>query len=109
MSGSLGDQWRAFAAQPCGRRFQMRYRKQREKRTGLARKITFMSLGVVLMLVGMVMLLLPGPGLLVMIAGAALFAEESKFTAVALDRVDLWVTRRIMRWRARRAGRSPPP
>lgn len=107
MSGSLGDQWRAFAAQPCGRRFQMRYRKHREKRTGLARKILFMSLGVVLILTGMVMLVLPGPGLLVMIAGAALFAEESKFTAMALDRVDLWITRRVMNWRARRAARPP--
>ncbi len=86
----------------------MRYRKQREKRTGLARKIMFMSIGVVLMLTGMVMLVLPGPGVLVMIAGAALFAEESKFTAVALDRFDLWVTRRVMRWRAWRAARRSP-
>ncbi|MEO8012317.1 MAG: PGPGW domain-containing protein [Dokdonella sp.] len=107
MSGTLRDQWRAFAAQPCGRRFQMRYRQHREKRTGLTRKIIFMSLGVVLMLVGTVMLVLPGPGLLVMIAGAALFAEESKFTALALDRVDLWITRQVMRWRARRAARRP--
>lgn len=54
--------------------------------------------GAVLAIVaGLIMLVLPGPGLLVMIAGAALLAEESLFTARLLDRFELWMRRRFAR------------
>jgi hypothetical protein len=45
------------------------------------------------------MLVLPGPGLLVGFAGAALIAGESKVAARLLDRVDLYVARALARWR----------
>jgi hypothetical protein len=41
----------------------------------------------------------PGPGLIVAAIGGALIAGESIFAARILDRVDLFATRTIARWR----------
>ena len=107
MTHSLREQWRRFASRPAGRRFQMRYRARREKPAGRTRKVVIIGLGAVLMLVGAIMLVLPGPGALVLIAGAALVGEESLVAARVLDRCDLWIARRIRRFQAWRAARTP--
>ncbi len=101
----MNDQWRAFAAMRCGRRFQQRNRARRERKAGLVRKTLVISLGVIIILAGIAMLVLPGPGILTMIIGAALIAEESVFAARLLDRADLWITRRVVAWRQRRAAK----
>lgn len=106
MNESLRDQWRRFAALPSGQRFQQRYRKQREKPAGMLRKIIMIAAGLALIVVGLAMIVLPGPGLLAIIVGAALIAEESLVAARVLDRIDLWISRRIARWRQRRADKS---
>lgn len=106
MTQTLSEQWRRFTARPAGRRFQMRYRARREKPAGRVRKIVVIGLGVVLMVIGAIMLVLPGPGALVLIAGAALIGEESLVAARILDRCDLWIARRIHRFKAWRAARS---
>ena len=81
----------------------MRWRARREKPAGFARKLFLMGLGAVLVVLGAVMLVLPGPGLLVLLIGTALIAEESLFVARLVDRVDLAFARGLQRWRARRA------
>lgn len=106
MTISLREQWRRFAARPAGRRFQMRWRANREKPSGLARKLLLIGAGIGLLIVGIAMLVLPGPGILVMIIGAALIAQESLFAARLLDRADQWIARVVQRWRARRAART---
>lgn len=106
MGESLRDQWKRFAALPTGRRFQSRNRLRRETPSDLWRKVFLLSLGIVLLVLGTAMLVLPGPGLLVMIIGAALIAEESVVAARILDRGDIWIARRIMRWRQYRAARK---
>ena len=106
MTESLREQWRRFAALPSGRRFQLRYRQHREKSAGLARKVVLMTLGTGLLVVGTMMLVLPGPGLLVMLIGAALIAEGSLVASRLLDRIDLWIARRVKRWRERRAAKQ---
>jgi len=106
MTESLRDQWQRFAALPSGQRFKQRYRKQREKPAGMLRKVVIIAVGLALVVIGLAMLVLPGPGLLVIIMGAALIAEESLVAARALDRIDLWISRRIARWRERRAQKA---
>lgn len=106
MGESLRDQWKRFAALPTGRRFQSRNRLRREKPSDLWRKILLIGLGCVLLVIGTAMLVLPGPGLLVMIIGAVLIAEESVLAARLLDRCDIWVARRVIRWRQYRAARK---
>jgi len=106
MSESLNDQWKHFADMRSGRRFQNRNRARRARKSGLARKLLIMGLGFVLVLAGIAMLALPGPGILTILIGAALIAEESMVAARWLDRADLWITRRVLAWRQRRAARK---
>lgn len=106
MFESFRAQFRQFVADRSGTRFQQRYRRRTERPGGLLRKSLVFALATLLVLVGIMLLVLPGPGLLVIVIGAGLFAEESLLIARLLDRIDLLVTRRVRRWRARRT--APP-
>src|SRR5204862_3521008 len=67
--------WRELKRGKPGRRFRERY--ERSPSTHGARKWALIGIGVLLVLVGVVFLPLPGPGLLIIAAGALLIAEES--------------------------------
>jgi hypothetical protein len=95
------EQWKQFTEIPSGHRFISRYRARRGRQGGLLRKALIVTAGILLMLAGVAMLALPGPGLLTMIIGAAFIAEESHLAARLLDRIDRWVSRIVQRWRAR--------
>jgi len=104
MFESVRRSWNRFRATPAGTRFQSRHRR-RESRSGLVRKVLVIAAGAVLIALGLVMVLLPGPGLLSMLVGAALIAEESSVAARGFDRADLFVERALARWRARQVSR----
>lgn len=87
-----------FMAQPSGTRFYARYQRLHGRRHPL-RTFAFAGLGLLLIAGGLVLLVLPGPGILVGALGAALIAGESKTAARWLDRFDSWLTRRWRRWR----------
>lgn len=106
MTASVKRQWKHFVAMPSGRRFQMRHRLRRARTGGLLRKILISGLGGLIMITGVAMLVLPGPGLLTMVIGAAAIAEESLIAARVLDRLDGWGNRHYQAWRARRAARG---
>lgn len=106
MTVSLKRQWQHFMATPSGRRFETRHRMRRAHASGMARKLLISGIGVLIVLAGIAMLVLPGPGMLAIVVGAALVAEESLLAARLLDRIDRWGTRRYERWRARRAARK---
>jgi len=99
------QRWRSFREQPAGERFQGRYRR-RANRSGILRKTVMMLLGLFLLVIGVAMIVLPGPGLICVFFGAGLLAEESLFAARLLDRVDLAIDRGIARWRRRRPHTS---
>jgi len=80
-----------------GRRFQSRYERSRER--GTLRKWLVIAGGLLLVLAGIVFLPLPGPGLLIIAAGAFLMAEESLAAARALD----WTEQKIRSWFPRRS------
>lgn len=88
---------RDFMAARSGTRFQQRFRQRLQRSTW--RVLLSMALGIVLVPVGVVMLVLPGPGLLVLMIAGALIAGESLVAARALDRVDLAVSRTWSRLR----------
>ena len=104
MSASVKRQWKHFVSMPSGRRFQTRHRLRRAQGGGLARKVLISGVGVLIVLAGIAMIVLPGPGMLAILIGAALIAEESLLAARVLDRIDLWATGLYKRWRARRAS-----
>lgn len=109
MFESFRAQFHQFVADRSGTRFQQRYRRRTERPGGIVRKSLVFALATLLLLIGLLLLVLPGPGLLVIVIGAGLFAEESLLIARLLDRIDLSLTRRVRRWRAARAARTTPP
>ena len=89
---------RTFMTVPSGRRFRAHYERMRAK-PGMWRAVLAIGGGLILVAIGIVMLVTPGPGLIVAMIGAALIAGESLVAAKALDRVDLAATRLWTRWR----------
>ena len=102
---SLREQWKQFTSTPSGCRFIARYRARRGEQGGLLRKSLIVGAGLLLMLAGVIMLALPGPGLFTIVIGAAFIAEESRLAAQFLDRIDLWASRMLQRWRRSRQER----
>ena len=72
--------------------------------TGLVRRVGVLVIGGVLVLAGTLMLVLPGPGLLVIFVGLALLATEFAWARRALDRLKA-ASRRGTRILGRAAGR----
>ena len=86
-----------FTAAPPGKRFQQRYRHRQRRPHRLLMQIVSVGVGLALLFAGVVMLFIPGPGVLAMLAGAALLAERSFLVARALDWLEVKL-RRVARW-----------
>ena len=95
MLAPLRKRWRELKQGKPGRRFRDRY--ERGRRGGAVRKWLLIGGGALLVLFGVVLLPLPGPGLLVIAVGLLLIAEESHATARALD----WLERQVRRLASR--------
>jgi hypothetical protein len=104
VSLGLAQEWRAFRHDSPGSRFANHYERMR-KEGSRAGAIARLGLGALLLVGGIVMLFIPGPGLLVAVFGLGLFAGQSKTIANALDRVEPAARRGWKRakawWRAR--------
>jgi hypothetical protein len=98
MFDAMKHRWRRLAAVRSGARFRTHHRDL-QQRPSLVRALLVIGCGLLLLAAGLVMLVLPGPGLLVAVIGAALIAGESRVVARLLDRVDLCATRTWRRWR----------
>lgn len=99
MFEALQRHWRLFRDEPVGKRFQRRYRRRTERPSGWLRKVGVLIAATGLIIAGLAMLVLPGPGLLALLLAAVLIAEESLLAARALDRADLAIHRRLARRR----------
>ena len=91
MFARMQKAWQELKRGKPGHRFQGRYESHRSPGRGGARKWSVIGLGIVLILAGIVFLPLPGPGMLIIAAGALMMAEESQATARALDWMELRV------------------
>jgi hypothetical protein len=80
----IATEWKQFAADPPGKRFERRY--ERLRGGGPHRTAFRVVAGLVLLAIGIVLLFIPGPGTLVMLAGVGLFAGDSRRLARLLDR-----------------------
>jgi hypothetical protein len=76
--------WKAFQKAPPGERFRRSYRDHKTESRLWARVAT-VALGLGLIVVGAIMLVIPGPGLLAVGLGGALIAREFRWAATALD------------------------
>ena len=84
-----------------GRRFTEHYRQNRHTGPAWRRPLTLIG-GVLLVALGVLLMLTPGPGIVVLFAGAALIAAESVRAARALDELELRL-RQVWRKLKRRA------
>ena len=108
MFGRIRRQWRELAAARPGNRFQQRYaRRQQARRSRFSAPLTITA-GVLIALFGLVMLPAPGPGIIVVLVGASLIAEESRLAARALDCFEVRA-RRAMRFASRTWEKAPIP
>lgn len=96
----LTHQWREFADDQPGQRFANQHR--RLKRGGKALLVGVVVVGALLVAGGVVLLFVPGPGLLVAVFGLALLSGTSARLARALDRIEpvvrQWARRARVWW-----------
>ncbi|HTF88151.1 MAG TPA: PGPGW domain-containing protein [Planctomycetota bacterium] len=89
MFKNMRENWKQLKSADPGRRFQDLYEtRQKKQRSKLARVFT-LAIAVVLIIVGPIAGLIPGPGGIVIFAvGLALLAGESRIAARAIDRCE---------------------
>lgn len=80
-----------------GRRFRYLHRRKRESAGGRVYRCSAVCVGVLLCLVGIVFLFIPGPGIPILLLGAALIAQQSRGAAALLDRFEFRLRRLLRR------------
>lgn len=79
-----------------GRRFIERWERHRE--AGVANRAVAISTGGIIILAGVIMLAVPGPGLVAVALGIGFLAGESRRLSRRLDRIELWGRRQVDRY-----------
>lgn len=87
--------WRILKEGTPGDRF-CRYHREHENRESPRFRLVQIAIAAILILVGLVLLVVPGPGILFLAVGAAILARESMAIAKLLDWMELRI-RRILR------------
>jgi UPF0716 family protein affecting phage T7 exclusion len=82
----LAAEWQAFRADLPGERFRHHY--DRSQQSSRPARIARALVGILLVAIGIVLLFIPGPGLLVALFGLALLSSQSHMLASALDRAE---------------------
>jgi UPF0716 family protein affecting phage T7 exclusion len=91
----LKQSWQRFKAGLPGRRFQQQFRLRQRLRSGAARKALLMAAGVLIAAAGIFLLFVPGPGIIILLIGAVLIAQQSSLAARAFDRIEIGLRRFI--------------
>ena len=88
MFEKIKQHWTQFKKAPTGARFQHYYESRHHTPRSLLKKMLFIVIGVLVMMVGVFFLAVPGPGLLVILIGAVIVARESLFVSRIFDRIE---------------------
>ena len=91
----LKDDWQQFRSATPGRRFIEQFETNQQERASKWIRLALITLGAVVVLIGLVALPAPGPGMLIVAAGLALLARESRWIAERLDGVEVKVRRLV--------------
>ena len=100
MVDHLKQRWQELIGGRPGKRFQDYYLRRHSTGRGRLRKLLVMAVGTIIFAVGIFLLAAPGPGILLVLAGASMMAEESSHAARAFDMMELRI-RRLARLAAR--------
>ena len=96
----LAEEWRRIRDDTPGLRFVNHYGRMRT--WSRASVVLRLAVGIVLLLAGFIMLFIPGPGIVAILAGLAMIAGESRSLAGRLDRTEF----RLRAWWKRRKARK---
>jgi hypothetical protein len=87
---ALRESWRTLRVGSPGRRFEEAYRARQRRRKGAAGfRWLVKATGILLVIAGLAIGWLPGPGGVVAVVGVALLATEFRGFALLLDRMEL--------------------
>lgn len=87
MLNAIKDEWHRFKSSEPGSRFIDYHHRVKEAST--ASRLARIGLGLVLFAAGVIMLVVPGPGILFMVFGLACFGGESAWVAKGLDQLEV--------------------
>ena len=100
----IKQEWRTFAAEPPGSRFESHHERKRGiERQGAMARIAWIATGMIFLLAGVVMLFTPGPGLLAIGFGLVCLSAESRRLARRCDQAEMRIREAYSRWRARKS------
>ena len=85
MLNQLKKSWKVFKNASTGERFERLYEARKGQK---ASRLVFLVLGLLLLVGGVVLLVIPGPGLPLIAFGVALLAQQSLWLARLLDRLE---------------------
>ena len=85
MFEGLRQRWRALKDAKPGARFQDFHRHRHQSRRSALQKPLVVTVGILIVIAGTILLFTPGPGLLLVVIGAGLLAQESLLAARAMD------------------------
>ena len=108
MAVSFRKYWRELQQGRPGHRFQSRYERTRrgERRSGAGLRILLVVLAFVLIAIGAILLVIPGPGIPFLLLGGGMLATESRFVARFMDWSEV-KGRQVVAWGKRRWKRLP--
>jgi hypothetical protein len=104
----LECEWDALRADRAGERFRHHEERLRQPEYLKLRRLALVC-GPVLIAVGVVLLFIPGPGLLFILLGLSLLCGWSRRLARVLDRAEPALRRRVRSWRQRWRRLRPRP
>lgn len=87
----IRESWRRLKRAPPGERFSRYHEHRQQQRLQVWLRPLWLVVGTLVIVVGIILLPAPGPGMLIIAAGAALIAGESATFARLLDRGERWV------------------
>lgn len=91
MIKSLKNTWNKIQQDPPGKRFRRQYKRRQKARESIANRILFIGLGLIFMVIGVVLLFAPGPGIFFVFVGWGLIAQESYWLAKLLDEFEVYL------------------
>jgi uncharacterized protein (TIGR02611 family) len=106
MDESWREEWQVFRRTAPGERFRRRYERMKAMPRPTHERVARCICGVLVILVGIVLIPLPGPGWLIVGFGMTLLAQESRPLADFCDRVEMRARAIMARWRRWRVERA---
>lgn len=108
MSTAIQAQWQTLKRGRPGRRFCDRYEASRRatRRSTLVQRVLRMTLAAVAIVIGVVLVFVPGPAVLFFAIAGALLASESRSVARFMDWCEVTLRDAWNRVRGRRRGRG---